>query len=179
MKIKPNYKLDLQLFAEDNPEEQTPPTEEVDPTKKFLDEIANLKANSVDKKKYEELEQQNKTLLDTVLNGGSFSQVNPEKEEKPDIKKLRESLFKEENSNLEYAKKALALRKAIMDEGGIDPFVPVGEKVIPEQSDFDAAKRVADVLQDCIDASEGDSGVFTSLLQSKTVEAMPQRPRKR
>ena len=177
---KPNtYSLDLQLFAEDKPEEQTPPKqEEVDPNKKYLDTIKDLKANTVDKKKYEELEAQNKELLNRIVNGGPITQ-SPPQEEKPDIKQLREKLFKGESNNLEYAKTMLKLRKAIMDEGGIDPFVPVGEKYVPDNSDLEAAERVATVLQECIDASEGDSGVFTNLLQLKTIDVMPTRGKRK
>ena len=171
MKIKPNYKLDLQLFADDpNSEENNNPqdNEELDPTKQLVDTIKDLQENTVPKDKYEALEKQNKELIKSFLNGGRLPQ-----EEKPDIKKMREDLFKGEKNNLEFAKGALALRKAIMDEGGVDPFVPVGEKIVPSDDDFKAAQKVADVFQECIDQSNGDSGVFTNLLQSKTIDVMP------
>lgn len=175
MKTKPLlFPLDLQMFAEDQQQEQE--EKEVDPNKKYLETIKDLQENSVPKEKYDALEKQNRELLNAVLNGGSSNQTPPV-EEKPDIKKLRQDLFNEKSnlSNLEYAKKCLELRKAIMDGGGIDPFVPVGEKIIPEESDFKAAERVAKVLQECIDSSEGDSGVFTNLLQLRTIEVMPRQ----
>jgi hypothetical protein len=59
-----------------------------------------------------------------------------------------------------------------MDEGGDDPFVPHGRKVVIEQSDYDAAERVADVLQQCIDYADGDNAVFVNEIQRRTVDTM-------
>ena len=174
------YKLDLQLFAEGDPTPGDPTPGDPNPEKNYLEAIKKLKENSVSKEAYEKLEAQNKQYLEAIINGRGLEPGKTDKEEKPDIAQLRKDLFNEKSnlSNLEYCKKALELRKAIMDDGGIDPFVPVGEKIIPEDSDFKAADRVATVLQECIDASEGDSGVFTNLLQLKTIEVMPRKSTK-
>ena len=172
MKSNPlKHKLDLQLFAEDPAIQE----EQVDPEKNYAEAIKKLKETTVSKESYEKLEAQNKQLLDAIINGGSENTQEPSKPLPPDLDKLRKELFNQDCklNNLEFAKKSLELRKGIMEQGGIDPFVPVGEKIIPEQSDFDTAKRVADILQECIDASEGDSGVFTNLLQLRTIEVMP------
>ena len=179
MKSKPLFKLDLQQFAEDpNPADPQNPAEPApqDPgIKKYLDALEEQKKNSVSKEAYAKLEAENKELFNAVLNGGSLKSGSPKSEEKPDIKQLREELYggKASLNNLEYAKKTLELRKALMDEGEIDPFVPVGKNISPDENDFAKAQAVADVIQECIDTAEGDSGVFTNLLQLKTVEAMP------
>ena len=168
------YYLDLQLFAED-PNTQDD-TSEVDPEKNYAETLKEIKKNTVPKSAYEKLEAQNKQLLDAIINGSSEENQNQQTVKvSPDLQKLRKELFNQDCNltNLEFTKKALELRKGIMDEGGIDPFVPVGEKIIPEESDFTAAQRVADVLQECVDACNGDSGVFTNLLQLKTIEVMP------
>ena len=151
----------------------------VDPNKDLLDIIDNLKKNTVPKSEYNKVVADRKRLVNDFLNGGNPDDEKADPKDKPDIKALRDDLFKGEHSNLEYCKKALALRKAIMDEGGVDPFVPIGEKIIPEDSDFAAAERVATIMQECIDASEGDSGVFTNLLQLRTIDAMPNRGKKK
>lgn len=173
---KLNFKLDLQMFAEDDDESGK---DKVDPNKDLLDIIENLKKNTVPKSEYDKVVADRKRLVDDFLNGGDPDDEEEDPKDKPDIKALRDDLFKGEHSNLDYCKKALALRKAIMDEGGVDPFVPIGEKIIPDASDFAAAERVATVMQECIDASEGDSGVFTNLLQLRTIDVMPNRGKKK
>ena len=173
------FKLDLQHFAEDqNPADPTPAdplAPEESTVKKYLDALEEQKRNSVSKEDYEALKKENQELFNAVLNGGSLQSGSPKADEKPDIKQLREDLYggKVQLNNLEYAKKTLELRKALMDEGEIDPFVPVGQNITPDANDFEAAERVASIIQECIDTSEGDSGVFTNLLQLKTAEAMP------
>ena len=173
--------MDLQLFAEEKegkPEDKdkTPPAnEDIDVNKKYIDEIKKLKETTVPKEKFEESEAQNKKLLEAVLNGGGFDQGKKENES-PDITSLRDDLFggKRELTNLEFCKKTLELRKAIMDEGGIDPFVPVGSQIDTTDEDIKTAERVANILQWCIDTCENDSHVLTSLLQSKMKEGLPQ-----
>lgn len=173
MKNQPlSFKLNLQMFAEDPSKEEE---KDLDPNKKYLEVIDNLKKNTVSLEKYNELEAQNKQLLDAVINGNSVKNEDSEENKGPSIKELREDLFggKKQLTNLEYWEKTLALRKVLMEQGETDPFVPVGTKIVPERSDFEAAQRVADVVQECIDYANGDSAVFTNELQRRTIEVLP------
>ena len=77
-------------------------------------------------------------------------------------------------SNLEYWTKTLALRKAVIEKGDPDPFLPVGAKISPDEDDVVKANNVADVVEECIKESEGNSDVFTALLQSRTNNDSPQ-----
>lgn len=175
MKSKP-FKLDLQMFAEDQQPADPQPAEKPMSANDYVEAIEKLKENTVSKEDYEALKADNKELLNAVLNGGSLKSGGaPANEVKPDIKKIREELYggKTSLSNLEIAKKSLELRKALMDEGEIDPFVPVGQNISPEPLDFEKAQQVADVLEECIEKAEGDSGVFTNLLQLKMIDANP------
>ena len=72
-------------------------------------------------------------------------------------------------NNLDYITKTLELRQAIIDKGGLDPFVPIGHKVSPTANDFEAAERVANVLQECVDEANGDSQTFTAALQRRII----------
>lgn len=175
MKSKP-FKLDLQMFAEDQKSADESQAEKTMSANDYVEAIEKLKESTVSKEDYEALKADNKELLNAVLNGGSLKSGSaPVNEVKPDIKKLREELYggKTSLSNLEIAKKSLELRKALMDEGEIDPFVPVGQNISPEPLDFEKAQQVADVLEECIEKAEGDSGVFTNLLQLKMIDANP------
>lgn len=173
------FRLDIQLFADEpnpwNPQ-QNPGDPEPKPmtAKDYVEAIEKLKQTTVSKDEYEKKVAENKELLNAVLNGGGLKSGPTNVEEKPDIKQLREDLFGGKPlSNIEVAKKSLELRKALMDEGEIDPFVPVGKNITADENDFSKAQLVADVLQECIDMSEGDSGVFTNLLQLKMIDANP------
>lgn len=130
---------------------------------KYLDEINNLKANSVSKEEYDKLRDENSELLKSIVNSRA-----PEKEEpkKPavDINELRANFRKENPSNLEYVENALRLRDAVIEQGGTDPFLPQGKKIIPTEQDIEAANRVASVLKECVDYADGDSQLFTNEL---------------
>ena len=130
-----------------------------DSTPDYLAAIKELKQNSVDRSKYEELRAENKRLINEVLNG---TQVEKEAvEAKPSIQELREKLFNtEDQTNLEYITNALNLRKALIESGKDDPFVPSGSQYNPTQADYERANRVAQVLQEMVDASEGNPAIF-------------------
>ena len=70
-------------------------------------------------------------------------------------------------SNLEFWQKTLALREAVMEQGDPDPFLPVGTKISPTDDDVVKAENVAKVVQECIEEADGNSEVFTAILQSK------------
>lgn len=147
----------------------------VDDSVDYIEAIKEIKENSVDKSLYEELREKNKQLIKALATGQT---LEDEKEEAVDIKKLRAELYNEESdlSNLEYAKKTLELRDALIAEGGRDPFLPWGEKIIPTQQDVEAANRVYEVMKECIEYADGDNAVFTNELQRRTIDVtLPKR----
>ena len=143
-------------------------TEVEDMTPDYLAAINELKQNSVDRSKYEELRAENKKLLDSIVNGTEIAQ--PAAEEKKSVEELRKAYLKEDQSNLEYKTNTLKLREALMAEGKPDPFLPIGEQILPTDEDIATAQKVADVLQECVDYAEGDSAVFTNELQRRLVD---------
>ena len=142
-------------------------TEVVDNTD-YIAAIKELKENSVDRSKYDALKAENKKLLDSIVNGTDVDL--PAKDEKKSIEELRAAYLKEDQSNLEYITNTLALREALIAEGKPDPFLPIGEQILPTDEDVAAANKVAQVLQECVDYAEGDSSVFTNELQRRLVD---------
>lgn len=142
----------------------------------YIEQIKNLKQNSVPKETFEALEAEHKRLIGELVNG-----QGPvlETEVIPDINKMRAELFDPEKqySNIEYCQRALDLRNAIIKSGGQDPFLPAGPNITATVADQEAAQRVADVLEQCLEAADGDNGIFTAALQSRMVE--PLMPRKK
>lgn len=141
-------------------------TEVVDNTD-YIAAIKELKENSVDRSRYEALKAENKKLLDSIVNG---TEVALPKEEKKSVEELRAAYLKEDQSNLEYITNTLKLREAIIAEGKPDPFLPIGEQIMPTDADIATANKVAQVLQECVDYAEGDSAVFTNELQRRLVD---------
>ena len=138
-----------------------------DNTQDYITAIKELKQNSVDRSKYEELRAENKKLLDSIVNGTEVAQPV---EEKKSVEELRAAYLKEDQSNLEYITNTLKLREALMAEGKPDPFLPIGEQILPTDEDVATANKVAQVLQECVDYAEGDSNVFTNELQRRLVD---------
>ena len=142
-------------------------TDAVDNTD-YIAAIKELKQNSVDRSKYEALRAENKKLLDSIVNGTTVEL--PPAEQKKSIEELRAAYLKEDQSNLEYITNTLKLREAIIAEGKPDPFLPIGEQIMPTDDDIKTAEKVANVLQECVDYAEGDSAVFTNELQRRLVD---------
>ena len=133
-------------------------------TQDYIEAIQTLKQNSVYRSKYDELRAENKRLLQAVVNGQP-GEVAAEEHE-ADINDLRLALTKEQ-TNLEYITNALKLREAVLNQGGEDPFVPVGSKYTPTAADYERANRVAQVLQEMVDESDGDPQVFLNEYQRR------------
>lgn len=146
-------------------------------TAKYLEAIKQLKKDSVSRQEYEKLQAENKTLLDSIINGNEFAHETPQEQEPVDVDALRKELFTQGNdmTNLEYVTKALELRNAIIEAGGVDPFLPQGVKIHADETDVAAANRVADVFKECIEYADGDSQLFTQELMRRTVDAAPAR----
>lgn len=152
--------------------EETKVTEPESPsTVELAKALKEQKENSVSKAEYEKLQQENRDLIAQVINGGGASdsgQGTPK--EQVDIEQLREELYGpkgQQLNNLEVIEKTLQLRDAVIAKDGIDPFLPVGANIKPTDFDAERAQAVADVLAECVKEADGDSGVFTALLQSR------------
>ena len=138
-----------------------------DMTPDYLAAINELKQNSVNREDYNKLKAENKKLLDSIVNGTPVEVQSPQRKS---IEELRAAYLKEDQTNLEYISNALKLREALISEGKPDPFLPVGEQILPTDEDVAAANKVASVLQECVDYAEGDSAVFTNELQRRLID---------
>lgn len=155
-------------------EERTSVTGTVeDMTPDYLAAIQELKQNSVDRSRYEELRAENKKLLETIVNGQSLEvEAGPQFR---DVAEIREELFNQEHNNLEYIRLALELRNTLIAKGEPDPFLPAGKQISPTREDIEAAERCAQVYQECVDYAEGDSALFTQELMRRTKDVKVRR----
>ena len=139
-----------------------------DDNNQYIQALNELKSKSVDREEYEKLKAENKKLLDSIVNGTEIAQQPVE--EKKSVEELRANYLKEDQTNLEYITNTLKLREALIAEGKPDPFLPIGEQIMPTDEDVATANKVAQVLQECVDYAEGDSAVFTNELQRRLVD---------
>ena len=142
-------------------------------TNNYIEAIKEIKANSVSKQAYDKLREENKQLLDSLINGKEIEL--PKQKEPVDIDKIRSKLFDEDRplSNLEYVSNALKLRDELLERGERDPFLPYGQNISPTDEDIIKADRVATVMKECIEYADGDSELFTNELMRRTNDAMP------
>lgn len=140
----------------------------------YIEALKEMKQNSVDRATYDKLKNENKQLLDALVNG---KEIEMKKEEPVDISKLRKDLFNKDKqmSNLDYVSSALKLRDALIERGERDPFLPYGDKVSLTAEHYEKAEQVATVLKECVEFADGDSGIFTAELQRRTKDSMPYR----
>lgn len=110
-----------------------------------------------------------KKWMDSALNS------TPKKDEQSDGKEgqsmddLRKIVFNTDGkyNDLEYTKAALELRKKSIKETGKDPFVPYTSKEYESGVDEAKAERIADVLQECVDAAGDNASVFKAMLTTR------------
>lgn len=132
----------------------------------YIEQIEQLRANSVPKEKYDKLAAEHNRAMNALINGGQLEQKTVEKRSAEEVRK--ELFGGAQHSNLRYAELSLELRDAVIAEGGIDPFVPQGHKIKATREDYECADMYAEALQHCIDFAQGDSAVFTNELQRIT-----------
>ena len=142
-------------------------------TNNYIEAIKEMKANSVSKQAYDKLKEENKQLLDSLINGKEIEL--PKQKEPVDIDKIRSKLFDEDRplSNLEYVSNALKLRDELLEMGERDPFLPYGQNISPTDEDIIKADKVATVMKECVEYADGDSELFTNELMRRTNDAMP------
>ena len=135
-----------------------------DNTVDYLTAIKELKENTVELSKYEQLREENKKLIEAVVNGQQIEQGQSQARTNDDIiKEMRNTQL----TNLDFWIDTLEYRDNCLKSGKPDPFLPIGHKTAPTQNDIECANRVARVVKECIDYAKGDPQLFTSRLQSE------------
>lgn len=140
-----------------------------DTTPDYLEVINSLKANSVSKADYDALREENRRLLDNIVNGSQNSLQEPTEPSMRNSVDIREDLFNSNKSlsNLEFISLSCELRDAVLAETGDDIFTVHRPKEVPSEEALASAQRTADVFKQCIDDSNGDPAMFNAILQTR------------
>lgn len=134
----------------------------------YIQAINELKANTVEKSKYEASEAERKRLIKALVDGQQVTNPNPA-EELPSrlecYKKYKENNFK---TDWEYWDNFIKLRDATIKEYGKDPLVtgnyglsPSGEKMEPEYGEAEGMQEFADNMKQLLEETKGDPELFT------------------
>lgn len=149
-------------------------TETFDESQKYIDEIKNLKTNSVSKEDYLRLQEENRNLLKTLVEGQTIeasADVAPSRETSEIIK----DLTSDSQTNLDYIKHSLELHDKRLEQG-INDYLPVGHEIAPTEDDIAAAKRVEDFFRNLVETADGNPDVFNNEYQRTVVDIpLPRR----
>ena len=139
--------------------------------------LKEARENTVSVEEYNKLQEENRKLVSEIINGeggaGNGQQATPEKVSIEELRKILYGPQASELSNLDFCKHTLELRDAVIAQEGYDPFLPHGAKIKPTEQDIERADLVAKTIKDCIEKSEGNSEVFTALLQAEITNDTP------
>lgn len=134
----------------------------------YLSVINELKANSVSKLDYETLREENRRLLNNIVNNVPVQQEEPEVKMRSS-EDIRDELFNTNKclSNMEYIGLAVELRDSVLAETGDDIFTVHRPGEVPSEDALASAERTADVFKQCLENCSGDPNMFTALLQQR------------
>lgn len=154
-------------------EEVTNETQVEDTQQMYLDEINNLKANSVSKEEYNKLLNENRNLLKSIVEGKT-QDTTVEEQPSRDIKDILND-FNDDSTNLDHIKAVLELHDKRLEQGYND-FVPMGHNISPTDEDIEDAQNVYDFLQDLVKTADGNADVFNNEYQRRVKDIpLPKR----
>lgn len=150
-------------------------------TSQYISAINEMRNNSVSRDKYNKLKEDNKQLLDALINGGQIE--IPTAEEKKSVQELvtefRELAGKKKGKPLdvEFSEKILGIRNAYIEETGEDPFLPSN----PTGTDYQNVSDVEAFFNTCLEAADGNNDVFEREMSRHLVEypALPTKNKRR
>lgn len=145
--------------------------EEQNSNQHYIEAINNLKATTVSKTKYDKLVEENKNLVNSLVNG-EYTAVNAPVAEKKSIDDIMTEQAKcaKKNDVIGYMESALEFRDRILEETGEDVFMSRGANINPTQESYISAQKTADIYRECLDYANGNGQVFINELQRRMVD---------
>lgn len=142
----------------------------------YIAQIENLKRDTVSRDQYDKMKQENKRLLDALVNNKQLDDINTQPAPKRSLQEIIKDQSKA-NSNLEFHKLALEYRERFIEEKGIDPFVEVSPDGMQTDEARARGQKIADGYQYCIDYADGDDDIFGDQLQRIIVDVPFPKPK--
>ena len=150
-------------------------------TSQYISAINEMRNNSVSRDKYNKLKEDNRQLLDALINGGQIEV--PTAEEKKSAQELvnefRELAGRKKGKPLdvEFSEKLIEMRDAFLEETGEDLFLPSN----PTDVDYKNAQDVEAFFRTCLEAADGNNDVYEREMSRHLVEypALPTKNKRR
>jgi hypothetical protein len=156
-------------------------TEEND-IQKYLDTINELKQNTISREEYDKIRNENKTLLEAIVNGKTEDAAASGSSPTPTTDELRNKIFGkncEDLSDLEFVKGLCDLRDSLLEETGVDYFAPTGSQYSADFNDAQTAQKVYDGFRHCIEVADGDNEIFIQEMTRITNDIGIRKPKRR
>lgn len=135
-------------------------TEETVDVQKYLDTINELKNNTVSKEDYYKLKDENKTLLNSIMDGTATASTEAVK---PTAQELRNKIFGpdcDKLSDIEFMEGLCDLRDILLEEEGIDYMAPTGTQYTADYNDIQTANRTYNGFRHCLEVADGNNAIF-------------------
>lgn len=159
-------------------EPQTPPDNNTDNVQYYIDQINDLKNNTVSRSEYEKVQKDNRDLFTALKNRQLVEESSNTETPKVPLSELRENFFNPDRTNLDYVKTALELHDRTLAETGINDFVPNSHMNSVTEEDLAAAGQVEEFLRSLVETANGDPNVFNIEYQRRVVDTVPMFRRK-
>ena len=144
-----------------------------DTNQMYLDQIKELKSNSVSKQQYDKLMEENRNLLKSLVEGNTVSSTDDEEPSRSMEDILKD--FNSDASNLDHIKAVMELHEKHKEQG-INDFVPMGHNITPTDDDIEDAQKVEDFLNSLIESADGNPDVFNMEYQKRVTDVpLPKR----
>ena len=137
----------------------------------YIEAIKEMKKNTVDIKTYQKVKDENKKLLEALVEGKQIE--TPAKQQRKSVEELSKAFLNPNQSMYSGVKAVMELREAVLEEEGRDIFCPSGFKIKATQEDQKAAQKLAEGLQYCLDVADGDPKKFQRALDDITIDVSP------
>lgn len=132
----------------------------------YVAELDNIRNNTVSREEYARVCNENRTLANALTTGTAYEQEAAKP--KANIEELRAELMSSrQKTNLEYFTQVLEFRDALIEQEGIDPFLPVNSSYVPNDADLAKSQEIADALKECVEYADGNPKIFTVELQRR------------
>lgn len=145
----------------------------------ILEQIEEVKKNSVPKEKYDKVKKELDEVYSKVLKGENLDLPKAPIDKKKRMEELKSQLYGKSiddsnMTNLDYIKDTLELRNLIIEQGGDDPFLGVRKKgVVVTENDYEKAQNIADTLQEMVEEADGSADAFRTIYARRVVDAVP------
>lgn len=134
----------------------------------YIQVIKEMKETMVPIDRHNAVIDENKKLIKALQNGERIDTGENKTNSSEEIDKLRKELYGGSNSlsNLDYVTKQLRLRELLLDAGERDIALPIGDVELSSE-DITKMENTIDVLQQCVDAADGDAALFNMELMRR------------